>query len=434
MHGLFRGRNFLSSTRPLYYASRVLGLAPFSFTGKFAVKGKGTAWMLYTVVILIVVFSCSIMCTVQRVQQSGLLVPVVVNEFLMIFLGTLAAFSSILISITRNGVKSRNIVSKIIKIDEAVLNDSNTTYIKMFIFTLIQVTVVYSYAAVLFTYDTLIWTEAVPKVSIWYFISGYPHRFVNLEVVVEFCDLVLVLRSRLKSLNSRLDFILRKSNEPYANAFAFTSALCNSVSTSCVKENEIRVSEIKGDKIVPFIESPGSINRLRPPRFETSRQRNIRIARELYDDLCDVSLLINSMYGFQILLALGATTVELTLSSYLVLETIRGNHAVEVDSVGKFISLMTAWLFLYAFKLISITAPCQSTTSEVENTVMLVQKLLLARFDPNTTAELQLFSQQLFHRKMKFTAFGFIKLNYSLLLTIIGGVITYVVIAMQYNK
>jgi hypothetical protein len=63
---------------------------------------------------------------------------------------------------------------------------------------------------------------------------------------------------------------------------------------------------------------------------------------------------------------------------------------------------------------------------------MLVQKLLLAGFDQSTTAELQLFSQQLLNRKMNFTAFGFLTLHYSLLLTIIGGVITYVVIAMQY--
>jgi gustatory receptor len=138
------------------------------------------------------------------------------------------------------------------------------------------------------------------------------------------------------------------------------------------------------------------------------------------------------MYGFQILLALGVTTAELTLSSYLMLETILGILAVDPDTTGTFIFLMTGWLLLYAFKLIFITAPCQSATNEVENTVMLVQKLLLAGFDQSTMAELQLFSQQLLNRKMNFTAFGFLTLDYSLLLTIIGGVITYVVIAMQY--
>jgi len=95
---------------------------------------------------------------------------------------------------------------------------------------------------------------------------------------------------------------------------------------------------------------------------------------------------------------------------------------------------MAAWQLLHSFKLIGVTVPCQFATSEVENTVVLVQKLLLAGFDQNTMSELQLFSQQLLHRKMNFTAFGFLNLDYSLLLTIIGGAITYVVIAMQFNK
>jgi hypothetical protein len=71
----------------------------------------------------------------------------------------------------------------------------------------------------------------------------------------------------------------------------------------------------------------------------------------------------------------------------------------------------------------------------VENTVALVQKLLLVeRFDQDTIAELQLFSHQLFQRKVKFTAFGFLHLDYSLLFTIIGGATTYLVIVTQYGK
>jgi hypothetical protein len=368
----------------------------------------------------------------MRVRQSELLVAVFVNEILMMLLGVLTAFSSILICITRNGVKSREIIFKVIKIDEALLFDSNKTYMKMFIFTLIQVIFVYSYAAVLFTYDTLVWTKAVRNVSVWYFISGYPHRLVNFEVVVEFCDLVLLLITRLKSLNSKLRFILSSHYEPYTDAFVFSNAECP-FSVSNVKENKMPVLEFKRNKISPFVESPHSTNHLRGSRFEISQQRNIRIARELYDDLCDICVLINSMYGFQLLLELGVATVELTLSSYLMLATIRGTHVVEAEAVGKFICLMTAWLLLYAFKLISITAPCHSASTEAEKTVVLVQKLLLSGFEQNTKAELQLFSQQLLHRKIIFTAFGFLKLDYSLLLTVIGGVITYVVIAMQ-NK
>jgi hypothetical protein len=372
---------------------------------------------------------------VQRLQQSGLLVAILVNEFFMMFLGGLKAFSSIIISITNNSVKSRNIVFKIIKIDKELLNDSSTTYTKTIIFTLIQVILVYSYTAALFTYDIVAWKAAVDKLGVFYFITGYPHRIVNLQTAVEYSDLVLLLISRLKSLNSRLSLILRGSKETYSNPFVFSTTSFHSVPNSFVRDNAIRVSEINRDIVMPNIDSPQIVNHHRQlQRFKISQQRIIRSARELYDDLCDINILINSMYGFQNLLELASVTADLSLSSFLILATTLGIHSVEANTAGGFIFLEIAWLFFYAFKLLCITAPCQSATSEVENTVMMVQKLLLAEFDQNTIAELQLFSQQLLHRKINFTAFGFFKLDSSLLLTVIGGYITYVVVAVQFSK
>jgi hypothetical protein len=434
MQGFFQGKNFLSSIRPLYYVSRVLGLAPCTFTSNFVVKKISPFWVLYKLVLLITVLSCNTIAIMQRVKQPGLVVAIRVNEFLMTSLGGLTAVSSIFISIRHNYVKSRTIVSKVNKIDKELLNDSGTTYTKTIIFTLIQVILVYSYVTVLFTYDILVWTKAVNKVKVPYFITGYPHRIFNLETVLEFSDLALLLTSRLKSLNSRLSGILRGLNEPYADAFVFATASSHSVRKPFLKDNAIRVSDINRDKVVSIIDSPQTVHRHRPLRFEISQKRNIRSARELYDELCDINALINSMYGFQILLELGLTAAHLTLSSHLMLAAILGMLAVQADTTSAFAWLMAAWLLLYSFKLISITAPCQSATSEVENTITLVQKLLLAGVDQNTMAELQQFSQQLLHRKINFTAFGFFQLDYSLLITIIGGCITYVVIVMQFSK
>jgi hypothetical protein len=90
-----------------------------------------------------------------------------------------------------------------------------------------------------------------------------------------------------------------------------------------------------------------------------------------------------------------------------------------MDSTGHIIIFMTAWLLLTSFKLISITVPCQSATTEAENTAVLMQKLLLVRhFDQDTVTELRLFSQQLLQRKLKFTAFGFLSFDYCLLFAI----------------
>jgi hypothetical protein len=141
------------------------------------------------------------------------------------------------------------------------------------------------------------------------------------------------------------------------------------------------------------------------------------------------------MYGLQLLLEIGVSTAELISAVYFVLYIILAIQNVTVSTISKITSLMAAWLLLTSFKLISITAPCQFATNKVENMAALVQKLLLARrFDQDTIAELQHFSQQMFQRKVKFTAFGFLHFDYSLLLTIIGGATTYLVIVMQYGK
>jgi hypothetical protein len=154
------------------------------------------------------------------------------------------------------------------------------------------------------------------------------------------------LISRLKSLNSKLSAILSGGKETYTNPFSFTTALFHSVPTSCARDNPIRLSEINRNRVAPIIDSPQSVNRHRPLRFEMPQQRNIRSARKLYDDLCDISVLINSMYGIQFLLELGAITAELTVSSYLILAKIQGTLALEADTTGRFICVMAAWLLL----------------------------------------------------------------------------------------
>jgi len=197
MERVLRGENFVSSIRPLYHVSRMLGLAPFSFSKRFIIKEMDKPWVLYTVFILVIVSSSGLVGIVQRAKQSGLLATVVVNEFLMMSLGAAKATSSILVSVIANGLKSRKLISIILKVDKGLLPDSSATYRKTFIFALVQVILVYSYAVVLFACDTWVWTNAKETMSIWYFISGYPHRIVNIGNLIQFCDLVLLLRSRL---------------------------------------------------------------------------------------------------------------------------------------------------------------------------------------------------------------------------------------------
>ncbi|XP_023717531.1 putative gustatory receptor 28a isoform X3 [Cryptotermes secundus] len=66
-------------------------------------------------------------------------------------------------------------------------------------------------------------------------------------------------------------------------------------------------------------------------------------------------------------------------------------------------------------------------------TAVLVHKLLNKTKDPGLKEELQLFSLQLLHRKVHFTAFGFFPLDFTLLYSITGAVTTYLVILIQFQ-
>ena len=415
-------KNFLSSIRPLYYMARTVGITPLSISNSCKIKETSLGRKLYTACLLLLVLASSSYSLVVRVTQSDLVTTIVVNEFLMMSVGTAKAVTSMILCLTLNRVPARQIVQKMVKIDSFLLSDPDRTYKSMFKFSATQMVVVYIYVILLFFCDVFVWTHAVDQMGAGYLISGYPHRIVNIASVIEFCDYVLLLRSRIRILNSNLHSILKKL-EKYS-----CSGKLNLI-------DRISSSTVNTQRIGSYTDSSKVFRQAEIPRMIGSEYEFLHKLRELYDELCDVTDLINSMYGLLLLLELGVTTIELTSTLYLLLATVLQIQSVEINVIGMFSSLMVAWFILYSFKLISITMPSHSARSEMENTVVLVQKLLLEKqFDRLTITELKLFSHQLMQRKVKFNAFGFLILDYSLLFTIIGGVTTYLVIAMQYKK
>jgi hypothetical protein len=68
------------------------------------------------------------------------------------------------------------------------------------------------------------------------------------------------------------------------------------------------------------------------------------------------------------------------------------------------------------------------------HTSTVIRKLLLAfHTDPAIISELERFSHHVALRKFKFTVFGFLSLDLSLLVSMMGAVVTYLVILMQFK-
>jgi len=90
---------------------------------------------------------------------------------------------------------------------------------------------------------------------------------------------------------------------------------------------------------------------------------------------------------------------------------------------------MSSTEFLLLFWM---AATCNAACGEADRSVTLLQKfLLLPELHPATTAEIQLFLQQVRDRKPKFTAWDFFTINFRLLGSIVGAIITMLVILVE---
>jgi magnesium-transporting ATPase (P-type) len=151
--------------------------------------------------------------------------------------------------------------------------------------------------------------------------------------------------------------------------------------------------------------------------------------------LYDAAQLLNSAYGFQVLLCLAF------LFSQLVLE-----HNIAINLVVKLLSRKAEiatdihhWFALCVALFLSViltfvTVSCELASEEANRTGHLVHTLLLKPdLSRDLILQLQLFSSQVSNLRVKFTTCGFFTIDASLLCGIGGVVCTYLIILHQFR-
>ena len=389
---------FSSSVSPLYYLLKLLGLGSVSLTKSNNFIAIGLYWKLYNFFVLIMLISFGICAVIERLNIPGLKVTAVLGEVMTMVIGLFKAVTAVFLSTMVNNIEQEKLLNNIVQVDTFLLESGDSAYRRTFILILIQITLAYIYVLGLWLFDVFVWNITLGQLSLWCLFTGYPHRLINLACVLEFCDLVLILKGRLHALNLKIGLVLKEVTDNSA-------VLCNSK---------------------PIMPEPN------PDIKKVSDQLKSHIydIRNCYDKLCDINEFINSTHGILLFIELGLAGIELTLALYFLLSTILGITVLDLDA---FIVLEIFWISHHIFKLINLTAPCRSAIDEYKKTVMLVQKLLLQKLDNGTARELELFSEQLLHRNIKFVALNFLHMDYSVLLTIFGAVTTYLALVLQYK-
>jgi hypothetical protein len=88
--------------------------------------------------------------------------------------------------------------------------------------------------------------------------------------------------------------------------------------------------------------------------------------------------------------------------------------------------------FLTAFAWLVIC--CHTTSAEANRGVVSIQRIIAcSKVKHETSVELEKVSNQLDKMKVQFTACGLLSLNLPILCTLIGVILTYILIAVQIN-
>jgi hypothetical protein len=320
-------------------------------------------------------------------------------------------------------------------IDQILLQeDRDRVYRRTRLILLIELSVLMTLLIGFYCYHVHVWSYGTSYI---YLIAKDFTNFSNIISVIQYINIMFLLRHRFRVLNKKLttscdgeslitNHILLKQQKVTNHTSNSAIQIINSAhnSESPVSQNYFLHAELS----LP-------INNKRPE--EISR---VYTLRQAFSNLYDITEVINKIYGYQILFEIAYNFVSLVSYLYYALEVLtnakkagdrneRGESSIMLE-VGSSL----CWVTQNMVRALAITASCFGASDEARRSRIVVHKLLLRqRLRAETLAELQLFSSQLTSNKVEFTAAGFFTVNLSLVYSMVGAATTYIIILIQLN-
>ena len=345
----------------------------------------------------------------------------------------ISAVSSLIMSLIRIRKEMYKSLYNIFVVDNLIdtkcdILTRNERYLRIQLVTLIPIAFII-YAADIFV------TNSDFNVGTLCGLSIYGCFFVKLVTIMQFVNLVSLLKQKFQILNSYLSPAENPTQHKTDNNLWEIL-----LQTPCFRnEDNLNDDALKMEAFYLALNRRHYSNIIMQDSTSISIQNSwlhkekirCRALRIIWDVLCDISSSVNSMYGLQILLFTLSAFIKITANlSYSIVSK---NVNVWANSEFYRDVLLPIILALMEFlQLFWITGTCSAACGEAHRSVTLLQKLLLVpELQPATAAEIQLFLHQVRDRKPKFTACDFFTINYSLLGSTVGAVATFLVILVQ---
>jgi hypothetical protein len=408
MRRALKATDIYTAVRPLYFVSKIFGLAPYSLKPEKCLKKSRTVFIclyrLWSFVLMIELLAwvCIDMKYIaaeefklkDRILQITFSVP-------MYFCTTISLF----LSWTVNHHKIQCILAKLEENDHllSTMKYGHSIYRKIPLFLIIQFTIStsvfiliasYSFYAVRreqnFFNETSVFFETLSAL-------------MNSIVILQFVNLVLLLKKKYKYLNNVLE--------------SSTVTSFNATNLQYFNTNHITTIDVYASRRTSF----DSEHRRNSTSSKLRQFRNMRI---MYSQLYDVTCLINSTYGFSLLSAAVWVFVGLISGVTLLLK-------LNAD-LYNFVLVTVLWSGYCVALMAAITMSCSMAVNECNRSAIIVQKIIV-RDDIHyeVVKELEKMLTQFQIMKIRFTACGFFNLDLPFFCRIFGATLSYLVIFLQ---
>ena len=425
-------RSLISAISPLYYISKLCGLAP---AGIFSVL-----WSLLQLAFVSCGFVISLKHKMTHIYKSMASKAVVADVCTSVLLfGT--AISSLFLGAMVNRKKLHELLNKMSGLDQRILRGRLAkTYKRMLIFVILEMLAGLLYMILIYTINF----EAY-GVELLAVIPEMVAHTINLVNVLQFVDVELLLKMRYLDINNQIpnktpppisksnqiehsNRILRVSNQNNRmwsiSDQIKTASPRNRIWREQIPINRMKVAYSNNDLWTVDEATTQSLNKI----------SDLRALREMHSDLYDIVEMVDFHFGFPILMELACNFVSLVSTLFTAMNFMKSTtQAKDPLYMPKFLDFLF-WTILYLAKAGTIAISCHSASEEASRSISVVQKVLLEQsLAPSVSTELHLYLTQLCNNHVDFTACGFFSVNLSLLHAIIGATATYIIILIQLN-
>jgi hypothetical protein len=436
-------QDIYSAIRPIYYFSKVVGLAPFSYIIQRNINVKchtsiklSCLGRLHTVFLILLVSASHVTNLIGRITfvYPSMVTTIIVTDIMALMSSGICTLASFIIAATSGQCKLVRILHKITYIDEILLVNPDSVYRKITLFLIIELGILFCIIGAMSMYDYFVVSFALGNVFLLYVPSVYFIFWVMYTMETQFVNLILLIWHRYKILNSHL---ATKYNFDRRAKIWKVNHLCH-VAFYCphhlrTADGNKLISKMSTDEILEIGQSVFSLAN----HFHQHDFAQLRTLRVLHSLLTDTALLTSSTYGFQILLSMCNTLIRTTTCLYYsityAVDIYRDDGVEDLQKKKHVFALNTCWVPMFVMKMVAIAVSCHLASAEANHTATLLQKMLLSEnLKHEVKLEIKEFLQQVLNRKLKFKACSFFNIDLSMLHAIIVAVFTYLLILMQF--